>query len=174
RLRQYTTAGIDSRVQTRHKWLGMASDFEIGVKYQHEIQDRRQKNFSTYTQYIAGTGMTLAENQQRRTNATSGFVSNRFYINEQLSITPIARIESIQYERINRIDNARGSSAFTEFIPGVGVMYAFSERSQLYGGVHKGFSPPRVEDAITSNGGTVDLSAERSVNAEIVLVTWYR
>ncbi len=167
RLRQYTTAGIDSRVQTRHQWLGMASDFEIGVKYQHEIQVRRQQNFSTYTQYIAGTGMTIAENQQRRTNATSGFVSNRFYINEQLSITPIARIESIQHERINRIDNARGSSAFTEFIPGVGVMYAFSERSQLYGGVHKGFSPPRVEDAITSNGGTVDLSAERSVNAEL-------
>jgi len=167
RLRQYTTAGVDSRIQIRHQWLGIANDVEIGVKYQHEIQDRRQHNFSTYTQYLAGTGMTLAENQQRRTNATSGFITNRFHINEQLSITPIARIETIQHERINRIDNARGSTSFTEFIPGVGVMYALSEQSQLYGGIHKGFSPPRVEDAISSNGGTVDLSAECSVNAEL-------
>ncbi|MFM7485141.1 MAG: TonB-dependent receptor family protein, partial [Burkholderiaceae bacterium] len=147
RLRKYTTAGIDSRIQTRHQWLGIASDLELGIKYHHEVQDRRQENFTTYTQYLADTGMSPFENQQRRTNATSGFIANRFFITEQFSVTPVARVEYIQHERINRIDNTRGESSFTEFIPGVGASYQLSESSQIYGGVHKGFSPPRVEDA---------------------------
>ena len=167
RLRQYTTAGIDSRVQTRHQLFGVASDLEMGIKYQHEIQDRRQENFTSYTQYIAGTGMTLGENQQRRTNATSGFIANRFQLNDRLAVTPIARVEYIQHERINAINNTRGTTSFTEIVPGISATYQLAESTHLYGGVHKGFSPPRVEDAINSSGGTVDLSAERSVNAEL-------
>lgn len=167
RLRQYTTAGIDSRVQTRHQLFGVASDLEMGIKYQHEIQDRRQENFTSYTQYIAGTGMTLGENQQRRTNATSGFIANRFQLNDRLALTPIARVEYIQHERINAINNTRGTTSFTEIVPGISATYQLAESTHLYGGVHKGFSPPRVEDAINSSGGTVDLSAERSVNAEL-------
>jgi len=169
RLRQYTTAGIDSRIQTRHQLFGITNDLEAGVKYQNEIQDRRQENFTSYTQYIAGTGMTLGENQQRRTNATSGFVANRFQLNERLAVTPIARVEFIQHERINSLNNTRGTSSFTEIVPGVSATYQVSEGTHLYGGVHKGFSPPRVEDAINTSGGTVDLNAERSVNAELGL-----
>lgn len=169
RLRQYTTAGIDSRIQTRHQLFGITNDLEAGVKYQNEIQDRRQENFTSYTQYIAGAGMTLGENQQRRTNATSGFIANRFQLNERLAVTPIARVEFIQHERINSLNNTRGTSSFTEIVPGVSATYQVSEGTHLYGGVHKGFSPPRVEDAINTSGGTVDLSAERSVNAELGL-----
>ncbi|MCX7217208.1 MAG: TonB-dependent receptor [Burkholderiales bacterium] len=169
RLRQYTTAGIDSRIQTRHQLFGIANDLEMGVKYHHEIQERRRQEYASYTQYLSSTGMTLGENQQRRTNATSGFISNKFQLNERLFITPIMRVEYIQHEQINRLNSTRGASSFTEVVPGIGASYQLSEHSQLYGGVHKGFSPPRVEDAINSNGASVDLSAERSVNAELGL-----
>ena len=167
RLRQYTTTGIDSRIQMRHQAFGMAGEFEAGVKYQHEVQDRRQENYSSYTNYRADLGMTLAENQQRRTNALSAFVANRFLVNERFAITPIVRVERIQHERINFLNDTRGESSFSELVPGVGASYQLSPETQLYGGVHKGFSPPRVEDAINSNGASVDLSAERSVNAEL-------
>lgn len=167
RLRQYTTTGIDSRIQMRHQAFGVAGEFEAGVKYQHEVQERRQENYTSYTNYRADLGMTLGENQQRRTNATSAFVANRFLLNERFAITPIVRVEHIQHERINFINNTRGSSAFTEFVPGVGATYQLSAVTQMYGGVHKGFSPPRVEDAINSTGASIDLSAERSVNAEL-------
>ncbi len=167
RLRQYTTTGIDSRVQLRHQTFGIAGEFEAGVKYQHEVQDRVQQNYTTYTNYLSGTGMTLGENQQRRTNATSAFVANRFLVNERFAVTPIVRVEHIQHERINFLSDTRGGSSFTEFIPGVGATYQLSAQTQLYGGVHKGFSPPRVEDAINSSGQSIDLSAERSVNAEV-------
>jgi Fe(3+) dicitrate transport protein len=79
------------------------------------------------------------------------------------------RVEYIQHEQFNRLNSTSGSSSFTEVVPGIGASYQLSEQSQLYGGVHKGFSPPRVEDAINSNGASVDLSAERSVNAELGL-----
>jgi Fe(3+) dicitrate transport protein len=169
RLRQYTTAGIDSRLQTRHQLLGFDSELEIGIKYHHEIQERQQENFNSYTQYLSNTGMTLAEDQQRRTNATSSFVANRFLLSDRLSLTPIVRIEHIQHTRINALNNTRGNSSFTEVVPGIGANYRLTETSQIYGGVHKGFSPPRVEDAITGTGGAVDLNAERSVNAELGL-----
>lgn len=169
RLRQYTTAGIDSRIQKRHEAFGMAGEFEAGVKYQHEVQDRRQENYTSYTNYLSRTGMAVGENQQRRTSAMSAFAANRFMVTERFAITPIVRVEHIRHERINFVNDTRGNSSFTEFVPGVGATYQLSPETQLYGGVHKGFSPPRVEDAINSTGGSVDLSAERSVNAELGL-----
>ncbi len=167
RLRQYTTAGIDSRVQKRHDAFGMAGELEAGVKYQHEVQDRRQENYTSYTNYLARSGMTLGEDQQRRTSAVSAFVANRFLVGDRFAVTPIVRVEHIRHERINFLSNTRGNFAFTEFVPGVGATFQLSADTQLYGGVHKGFSPPRVEDAINSNGASVDLSPERSVNAEL-------
>lgn len=167
RLREYTTTGIDSRIQLRHQTFGVTGEFEAGVKYQHEVQDRRQENYTSYANYQSGTGMTVAENQQRRTNATSAFVANRFLVNDRFAITPIVRVEHIQHERINFLNDTRGNSSFTEFVPGVGATYQVSSMTQIYGGVHKGFSPPRAEDAINSNGASIDLSAERSVNAEL-------
>ncbi len=167
RLREYTTTGIDSRVQLRHQAFGIGGELEAGVKYQHEVQDRVQHNYSSYTNYLSGTGMTLGENQQRRTNATSAFVANRFIVNDRLAVTPIVRIEHIQHERINYLTASRGGSSFTEVVPGIGATYQLSAVTQVYGGVHKGFSPPRVEDAINASGQSVDLNAERSVNAEV-------
>lgn len=167
RLREYTTTGIDSRVQMRHQAFGIAGELEAGVKYQHEVQDRVQQNYTSYTNYLSGTGMTLGENQQRRTNATSAFVANRFIVNDRFAVTPIVRVEHIQHERINYLNATRGGSSFTEVVPGIGATYQLSAVTQVYGGVHKGFSPPRVEDAINASGQSVELSAERSVNAEV-------
>lgn len=169
RLRQYTTAGLDSRTQIRHQAFGITGELEAGVKYQHEVQNRRQENYSTYTNYLSTTGMTIGENQQRRTNATSAFVANRFLLSDRLAITPIVRVEHIQHERIDYRNNTRGNASFTELVPGIGATYHLSSSTHLYGGVHKGFSPPRVEDAINSTGNSVDLNAERSVNAEFGL-----
>lgn len=171
RLREYRTTGIDSRAQIRHNAFGIAGELEVGVKFQHEVQKRRQENYTTYTNYLAGSGMALGESQQRRTNAFSTFASNRFQFTERFAVTPIVRIEQIENQRINNLNGSRGSANFTELVPGIGATYQLSQTSLLYGGVHRGFSPPRVEDAVNSSGGSVDLNAERSVNAELGLRT---
>lgn len=174
RLRAYTTLGIDSRLFQKHVSFGLQNDLEVGVKLQSETQKRRQERYSSYANYASGSGMSVIESQERRAQAISAFASNRTQVNERLAVTPIIRVEQINYERNLFITSTAtstksGDTSLTEFVPGIGATYELDATSQLYGGVHKGFSPPRVEDAINTSGGTVNLSAESSVNAELGL-----
>ena len=174
RLRAYTTLGIDGRLFQRHASFGLPNDLELGVKLQSEVQKRRQERYSSLANFTSGSGMEVIEHQERRAQALSAFASNRTQINERLAITPIVRVEKIHYQRDLSLTSTvatptSGDASFTEFVPGLGATYELNASSQLYGGVHKGFSPPRVEDAINSSGGTVNLRAERSVNAELGL-----
>jgi Fe(3+) dicitrate transport protein len=52
-------------------------------------------------------------------------------------------------------------------VPGVGATWRVTPAITVYGGAHRGFAPPRVEDIITAAGGSVDLDAERSWNYEL-------
>ncbi len=176
RLRSYTTLGIDSRMQQRVEAWGIAQNLEYGVKFHHEVQRRRQEKYTNYADYLSGAAPAdfLQENQKRRTQAASAFVSSRMQINEKLAITPIARLEHIRNDRVFLADNNNSTAnagsvptSFTEFVPGIGVTYDIDESTVIYGGVHRGFSPPRVEDAVSGAGTVVDLKAERSVNAEL-------
>lgn len=176
RLRYYTTTGIDSRMQQRVEAFGLNHQLEYGVKFHSEVQRRKQENYGSYTNYLSQTGMTVGENQKRSTDAFSGFFSSRTQVNDRLAVTPIIRFESMQHKRAfftdtdgTTPDGSSTKSRFSEVIPGIGLTYAIDARNTIYGGVHRGFSPPRVEDAIGKDGGTVDLNAERSVNAEIGL-----
>lgn len=176
RLRYYTTTGIDSRMQQRVEAFGLNHQLEYGVKFHSEVQRRKQENYASHTDYLSQTDMTLGENQKRSTDAFSGFFSSRSQINNRLVVMPIIRFESIQHKRTFFADNnttTRDSgstkSSFTEVIPGIGLTYAIDARNTIYGGMHRGFSPPRVEDAINGSGTTIELNAERSVNAEIGL-----
>ncbi len=181
RLRTYTTTGVDSRIFQRHSALGISGELEAGVKYQHEIQRRRQENFTSYSLYQPGaTPSSIGEDQRRTTDAFTGFVSNRFQFTDALAVTPIVRIEHIRHRRELLQSTATGNTArttFTEVIPGVGATYALNDKNIVFAGVHRGFSPPRVEDSLysssSSNSGangtvtSVDVGAERSVNAEL-------
>lgn len=169
RLRAYTTVGMDSRLFQKHSAFGLQNDLEVGVKLHSEIQKRRQEQYASYANFLSNSSMSLIENQDRRADAVSGFASNRLQFNDRLAVTPIFRVEHIKYDRNIFTNGTSGSSNLTEFIPGIGATYQLDATSQLYGGLHRGFSPPRVEDAISGTGGSVNLNAESSVNAELGL-----
>ena len=158
RLRTYDTYGIEPRLTMTHG-LG---ELEVGAKAHFELQDRRQVNGSAAT---ARTGV-LAENNQRETDAYSGFAANRFDFG-QFSVTPIIRYENIQNERSNRLTGAKGGASLDEWIPGLSMAYKHHDNLTLFAGVHRGFAPPRTEDLITNAGGAVDVDAERSTNWEL-------
>ncbi len=176
RLRSYTTLGIDSRMQQRVQIAGIDHELEYGMKLHHEVQRRRQEKYTNYSDYLTGTTPAdfLQENQKRRTQAVSAFVSSRMSLSERLAVTPILRVEHIRNERVFYADNNTSTanagsvpSTFNEMVPGIGATYQLAEDTVIYGGVHRGFSPPRVEDAVSGSGTVVDLKAERSVNAEL-------
>jgi Fe(3+) dicitrate transport protein len=98
------------------------------------------------------------------------FLQNRF-AGERLSFTPGIRVERIHYERTNNLANGgagvTGSTALTQFVPGLGVAYSLRDDLTVFGGVHRGFAPPRTEDVINNTtGGAIELDPELSWNYE--------
>jgi Fe(3+) dicitrate transport protein len=158
RLRTYNTYGVEPRLAVTHAW----GELELGAKAHFEDQERKQKNGTSST---ARTG-TLSENNERQTDAYSGFISNRFDLG-QFSVTPAIRYEHIKNERTNRLNGANGDDTLDEWIPGIAVAYNPNERLTVFAGVHEGFAPPRTEDLIGATGGSVDVDVEKSTNWEL-------
>lgn len=176
RLRDYTVWGVEPRILAELAALGAGSQLEAGVRLHFERQDRRQENGASPNARDAGPGSNpnagLVENNVRENQALSAFLQPRIQ-RGKWTVTPGLRIEQVWYQRTNELATATsppgttGTTSLTEVIPGLGATWNPTEAWTLFGGLHRGFAPPRTEDIITSSGGVVDLEAERSWNAEI-------
>ncbi|MBC8031368.1 MAG: TonB-dependent receptor [Pyrinomonadaceae bacterium] len=165
RLRRYIFAGVEPRVLVTKRIFGRRNELDMGLRAHFEDQERRQKNGDRPTSRDG----VVVENNERRNQAYSGFVQNRFFLGK-LTITPGLRIEHVKYQRTNRLVNVDGETSLTQMVPGLGVSYAPSEKLTLFAGVHRGFAPPRTEDIINnSTGGSIDLASELSWNYEVGL-----
>jgi len=166
RLRRYTTWGVEPHLRARHQLLGVQSDADIGFRVHFEHQDRRQENGERPT---SRTG-TIVESNVRKNQAYAGFLQNRFSFGK-LTVTPGVRVERILYERRNNLANGgagvTGETDLTQVVPGIGAAYTLLNDITVFGGVHRGFAPPRTEDVIdNATGGSIDLDAELSWNYE--------
>lgn len=166
RLRKYYTWGLDPKVRAAHRWFGIRSESDFGIRYHSELQERIQQNGAFPT---ARSGRVVEDNQ-RRARAWSGFFQNRFTWN-RLSITPGVRLEHVDYDRTNRLGNQGqgvfGATSLTKAIPGLGLAYQVTPGITLFTGLHRGFAPPRVEDIINNNtGASMELDPELSWNYE--------
>jgi Fe(3+) dicitrate transport protein len=173
RLREYYVWGVEPRVSMHHRAFGVASETDFGVRAHFEHQDRLQENGDTPT---ARTGV-LVESNVRTSAAYAGFVQNRFLFGGW-TVTPGMRIEHVQYERTNRLANlgagVTGDTELTRVIPGIGISRTTGEQVTLFGGVHRGFAPPRTEDIISNTGGVIDLDPELSWNFEAGIRSAFR
>ncbi len=167
RLREYHVYGLESRLNWRGDLFGAPAEIETGARYHVERQNRLQVNADTPTGRTPGIGPNagVIESNLRNAEAWSAFATAEFAFG-RLNVQPGVRVESITYERLNRLNGQSGETDLTEVIPGLGVTYDIRDDVVLYGGVHRGFAPPRVEDVITNTGGVVELGAEESVNWE--------
>jgi Fe(3+) dicitrate transport protein len=163
RLRAYTTVGVEPRMRLFRDWGGLQNQMDFGVRGHVERQERLQRNGNTP---MARDGR-LVENNLRSADAWSGFLQNRFMAG-RFGISPGLRLEHVRYDRTNQLLNVRGRTSLTQWIPGMGVTFSPSGGSTVFGGVHRGFSPPRAEDIINNTtGGTVELDPEMSWNYEV-------
>jgi Fe(3+) dicitrate transport protein len=168
RNRLYTVWGAEPRFRINHRLFGLLHEADFGVRAHFEIQDRKQIQGNSPT---ARTG-NLVEDNLRKTNAYSAFVQDRMFIGNRWTISAGTRIENVHHQRTNRLNNVSGRSSLTEIIPGVGFTYNPASRMTIYGGIHRGFAPPRVEDAISNtDGSSVDLESEKSWNIELGIRT---
>lgn len=167
RLREYYNYGVEPRLRVNHALFGSRNETDLGFRIHFENQDRRQVNGE---RPLSRTGV-IVEDNQRKNQAYSGFVQNRFIVSDKLVITPGVRLEHIRYNRTNRLANGgagvAGDTNLTQWVPGVGVSYSPADRLTVFVGVHRGFAPPRTEDIINnSTGGVIELDPELSWNYE--------
>jgi Fe(3+) dicitrate transport protein len=69
--------------------------------------------------------------------------------------------------RTNLLNQKQGGISQTAVLPAFGINYNPNNKITAFFGFHGGFAPPRVEDAISNNGNTIEVQAERSWNYEL-------
>ncbi len=166
RLRDYWTVGIEPRLRVDYSAFGLTQETDLGVRLHAEHQDRRQENGDLP---FSRTGR-LVESNVRQADAVAAFVQHRVLVGD-LTITPGLRVEHIEFARTNRLGNdgtgLSGATSLTQAVPGLGVAWGPARHATVFGGIHRGFAPPRVEDIVTNNGGVVELDPELSWNYEV-------
>jgi len=170
--RSYYAQGMQTKLDYHWYTENLFHDLELGFRYHYDEEDRFQwvdkysiSNTGVLTETTAGVPGTDAN----RISSAKAFAS---YITYKLkyqnwTFTPGVRYEDILLERkdFGKNDITRAGSDLNErqnsvavFIPGMGANYKFNNDLSLFGGIHKGFSPP---------GNKEDEKAEESINYEL-------
>lgn len=177
RNRQFEVVGLEPKLSIQHQLFKKENLLETGVRYIHE---KAIEQFIIGAKPDASTG-NIRDNEIRTGKAFSAYAQNKIDITNKLNLNIGARIEAYDYEReilrgrfrvngvnnVVRDTNVVANNNIFAFIPGAGLNFNASEQVNLFAGVHKGFAPPRIKDAITSSGVALNLDAELSTNYEL-------
>lgn len=178
RNRQFEVVGAETKVNHKFKVFEKSNDLNVGVRYMYERAFEQRVNGSKAD---ARSG-TLRNDEIRTGFGASAFAHNRLSLTEKFSITAGLRAEQFDFERnILRgqyngavVDtNIFANSNTFQLIPGAGFNWNYNQNVSIFGGVHRGFAPPRTKDAIDNQGGTYNLNAELSWNYELGLRTQF-
>ncbi|MBI1835570.1 MAG: TonB-dependent receptor [Burkholderiales bacterium] len=168
--RTFDMLGVDSRLQFDYAGFGFQNEAEIGVRL-HQEHLTNQK-VGSKTDVNARTG-DMREDVRSSAKSLALFGQNRFLITPDFAATVGVRVESYQQDIRNQLKSKSGETSNTEFVPGLGLTWQLQPQTQLFAGIHKGFSPAMVATAVSPNaaGDYVDqlLDAERSTNFELGL-----
>jgi Fe(3+) dicitrate transport protein len=162
-------------VQTKFDWHFYGDetfhDIEIGVRYHYDQEDRFQWD-DRYNMVNGVMNLTFdaiegsGANRISSANALAAFAMYKFKY-KNLTVTPGLRYENILLSRVDYGSNNPGRNPGTGserdnrvdvWIPGIGFNYNIKDDLSIFGGVHKGFSPP---------GNEPGQQPEKSINYEL-------
>lgn len=157
--RVYYAKGIQTKFD--YHWYGENTfhDIEVGLRYHYDEEDRFQweDGYNIINQEMTRTSLGPRGAQGNRISSATAFAAYATYKLKynNLTLTPGLRYENIVLQRDNfgsDDPNRSGNNLSTRenkvdiLIPGIGFNYEFSNKLAVFGGVHKGFSPPGSED----------------------------
>ena len=168
RNRQFEVAGIEPRLSGIIITGDIIHQVDAGLRHHYERAFEQRINGKV----INPTSGSMVADEVRTGYAYSAFIQDKIYLSDDFHFTPGIRYENFQYERVilrtNSADtNITNNSSVSTFIPGVGFSYLISSGNTIFGGVHRGFSPPAITTAITANGIDQQLDGEFSWNYEL-------
>lgn len=168
--RVYTSNGVQSIAKLRwgSDWL---QTLEVGIRYHEDDEDRFQwvDRYAFQNQELIRTTVAKKGTDANRISSAKALAAHLLYTLkiENLTLTPGLRYENITLTRMdygtddpNRTgqDLAIRENNVNVWIPGIGANYRFNNYISVFGGVHKGFSPP---------SNTPEQNAEKSINYEL-------
>lgn len=174
RDRQFEVLGWEQKVNYNFQLGSIENHLTAGYRFLYE---------RAYEQRINGTSATaqsgaLVSDEIRTGKAIAIYFLDRISILPKLELTPGLRAEFYNYEReIFREASTdmyeAANNKISEVIPGVGLNFRPNARVNIFTGVHRGYAPPRVKDAIdfSEDNPVLDLDAETSINVEFGLRT---
>ena len=174
RNRQFGVAAIESQL----KWKTDKQLLQAGIRL---LAERADEQFLIGSKPDAAGG-NLRDVEQRKGKAISLYVHDKLAITKKLEINVGLRFEHFDYSRnilrgrfmrngvaVVADTNVVASNNLMAVIPGGGFNYNLDKGVTIFGGIHRGFAPPRTKDAITSEGMALDLAQEDSWNSELGL-----
>jgi len=168
--RAYTSKGIQSvaTIKWGNNWL---QSLEAGIRYHEDDEDRFQwvDRYAFRNKELIRTTVARKGSNSNRISSAEALAAHLLYSLkiENLTLTPGLRYENITLTRMDygtddprRIgqDLSTRENSVDVWIPGIGANYRFNDNLSLFGGVHKGFSPP---------SNTPGQDAEESINYEL-------
>ena len=176
RDRQFEVLGSESKLAWNYKLGQKKSELNFGFRFLFEKAFEQRLNGKKSD---AKSG-DLVEDEIRGGRALSSFLQNKIYLSKKLLVSFGVRLESYNYQRnifrntfvINSVSKVTDTNILAEnniitAIPGAGLNYQIFKNTTIFTGVHKGYAPPRVKDAITASGQVYLLNAESSWNYEL-------
>ncbi len=176
RNRSFEVMGIEPRLYYNYQIQNMASELQAGVRLNIENANEQRLNGKK----ADSKSGELVEDEMRRGKALSAFAHNSLSLSKKINLTTGVRLEHYDYEReilrnsfmignslLVRDTNLNAGNQVTSILPGVGLNINVSKNNTLFAGLHRGFAPPRVKDAISNQGQIYALDAEKSWNIEL-------
>lgn len=178
RDRTFGVLGFEPRLTyTWRAGENVAGELNAVARFHTEGADD-QLRISSLTTVNAGTPVDA---EFRSGYALSAALQNRFAFWDRLFITPGLRVESFWSDRfitrassvdamgqtVTRDVDVRGSAHSVALIPGLGLSVNATPALSFFGGVHRGYAPPRTKDAVSPSGVNLQLDPELSWNSEL-------
>jgi Fe(3+) dicitrate transport protein len=179
RNRAFTIGGVEPRLTVDYRLGNIDNELIVGTRFHYEYTSEQRVD----TPVADPDNRTIREDEDRTGMAVAAYALNRFmFLDQRLRVSPGVRVESFWYGREilrTRVDGVpadldptvKEEDHILAVIPGLGVSYDVVEQLTLFAGAHRGFAPPRTKDSITSDGQTLELEPEFSINYELGLRT---
>ncbi len=172
RNRGFAVAGANTRVSGTFSTGSWQHHFDTGWGYLWEQAEEQRVDGGR----AAARSGALTSDEIRSGNAVHQYFQDRVSVSDRFQVSAGWRVEYYRYER-NILRNKFGGvvvdtnlaagRSIGRLIPGLGFNYRPMEVLNLFGGLHRGFAPPRTKDAVTQAGVAMDLAPELSWNAEL-------
>lgn len=156
RPRQYDVFGIEPKLEFSHNAFGVASETIIGMRYHKEDIDRNKFLLDSLYGNVTNNDERLVADVE----ATALYAQNTFLFGNW-TVTPGLRLERIELNKTLFVEDGANPLLFaqadtlqsseTETLPGIGFTWNGLENATVFGGVHRGFAPPRPDRDVDNN-----------------------